>query len=296
MHTHTATVTASHRRPLLLAFSLTFGYMVAEFVVGFWTGSLALLSDAAHMGTDVLGLGMALGALGLASRPPTPHRTFGLNRLEVLAAFVNALVLLGVAGFVLLEAIQRFAAPPEIPGIPLIATAVVGLGINLISMRLLAAGEGESLNVRGAYLEVLSDAVGSFGVIVSAVIILATGWGYADPIMGVAIGLFILPRTWHLLRQALTVLIEAAPKRINMLALKSDIASVPGVSGVHDLHVWTITSGQDAASAHVELAPGSDTTTVLRAIRDLLNERHGIGHVTIQCEPSGFAGSEQGIC
>ncbi|MDO4783593.1 MAG: cation diffusion facilitator family transporter [Propionibacteriaceae bacterium] len=296
MHHPGHTSGGAHRKPLLIAFALTASYMVVEFAVGFWTGSLALISDAAHMGTDVLGLGVALIAITLAARPRTPQRTFGFNRLEVLAAVFNALLLFGVAIFVLIEAARRFTDPPEIPGVPLLVTAVLGLVINLISMRLLSAGQGESLNVRGAYLEVLADAIGSIGVIVSAIIMTTTGWMLADPIMGVALGLFILPRTWRLLRQALSILIEAAPDHVNVSAAEADILAVPGVAGVHDLHVWTITSGQDAATAHVTLADGADSLDVLAKIRTVLSERHNIEHVTVQCEPVGFEAAERGVC
>ncbi|MDO4717152.1 MAG: cation diffusion facilitator family transporter [Propionibacteriaceae bacterium] len=293
-HGHTSA--QLHRKPLLIAFGLTASYMVVEFVVGFWTGSLALISDAAHMGTDVLSLGVALVAITLAARPRTPQRTFGFNRLEVLAAVTNALLLFGVALFVLIEAARRLTTPPDIPGVPLIVTAFIGLIINLISMRLLTAGQGESLNVRGAYLEVLADAIGSVGVIVSAAIMVTTGWMYADPIMGVALGLFILPRTWRLLRQALSILIEAAPDHVDVVAAEADILAVSGVEGVHDLHVWTITSGQDAATAHVTLAAEADSMEVLAQIRAVLSERHNIDHVTVQCEPAGFEAAERGIC
>lgn len=280
----------------MLAFVLTASYMVVEFAVGLWTNSLALISDAAHMGTDVLGLGMALAAITLAARPRTPRRTFGLRRLEVLAALANGVLLFAVAGFVIVEAVRRFAEPPEIPGVPLIVTAVIGLVVNLVSMRLLVAGQGESLNVRGAYLEVMADMIGSIGVIVSAVIILTTGWGYADPIMGVAIGLFILPRTWRLMRRALAILIEAAPEGVDVGAVETDLLAVAGVAEVHDLHVWTITSGEDAASAHLTLRPDAAATDVLRGVRRVLHERHGIDHITMQCEPADFAATERGLC
>ncbi len=200
-HSHTSATSAAgrHRKPLFIAFAITAAYMVVEFVVGFSVNSLALISDAAHMGTDVLGLGMALATITLATRPSTSQRTYGFYRLEVLAALANGILLFSVAGYVLFEAIQRFSDPPEVPGIPLMIVAVIGLIVNFISFRLLMAGSKESLNLKGAYLEVLGDLLGSVGVIVTAIVLVTTGWPYADPIIGVGIGLFILPRTWKLM-------------------------------------------------------------------------------------------------
>lgn len=289
-HSHPTAASAGgrHRRPLVIAFALTATYMVVEFVVGFSINSLALISDAAHMGTDVLGLGMALAAITLASRPKTSQRTYGLYRLEVLAALANGILLFGVAGYVLYEAIQRFNEPPEIPGLPLLLTASIGLVINLISFRLLMAGSKESLNVKGAYLEVLGDLLGSVGVIVAAIILFTTGWSYADPIIGVGIGLFILPRTFKLTRQAVRILLEVAPPEIDMDAVRADVLSVEGVEQIHDLHVWTITSGMESASGHIVLKDGADYGTVLDQVLAVLRDKHHIEHATIQCEPRAF--------
>jgi len=272
----------------VIAFALTATYMVVEFVVGFSINSLALISDAAHMGTDVLGLGMALAAITLANRPKTSQRTYGLYRLEVLAALANGILLFGVAGYVIYEAIQRFNEPPEIPGLPLLLTASIGLVINLISFRLLMAGSKESLNVKGAYLEVLGDLLGSVGVIVAAIILFTTGWSYADPIIGVGIGLFILPRTFKLTRQAVRILLEVAPPEIDMDAVRADVLSVAGVEQIHDLHVWTITSGMESASGHIVLKDRADYGTVLDQVLAVLRDKHHIEHATIQCEPRAF--------
>lgn len=290
-HGHGSTVSAGgrHRKPLLIAFALTATYMVVELVAGIMLGSLALLSDAAHMGTDVLGLGMALAAITLASRPASAQRTFGAYRLEVLAALANGLLLFGVAGYVLYEAVQRFSEPAEVPGLPLLAVAVVGLIVNLISFRLLTAGSRESLNLRGAYLEVLADMLGSVGVIVAAVVIYTTGWSYADPIIGAAIGLFILPRTWTLTKGALRILMQAAPPHIDVQQVRRAILELPGVVGVHDLHVWTLTSGVDNASGHVVVAGDVDYHAVLERASALLLEDFGITRTAIQCEPVGHA-------
>ncbi len=289
-HAHPSAVSAGgrHRRPLIIAFALTATYMVVEFVVGFSVSSLALISDAAHMGTDVLGLGMALAAITLASRPATSQRTYGLYRLEVLAALANGILLFAVAGYVLFEAVKRFSEPPDVPGLPLLLTASIGLVINLICFRLLMAGSKESLNIKGAYLEVLADLLGSVGVILAAIIILSTGWAYADPIIGVGIGLSILPRTFKLSRQALRILLEVAPPDVDMDAVSADVLAIPGVVGIHDLHVWTITSGMESASGHIVLANGADYPTVLDAVLTVLRESHHIDHATIQCEPLGF--------
>ena len=262
--------------------------MLVEFIVGFAVNSLALISDAAHMGTDVLGLGMALAAITLANRPATTQRTYGLYRLEVLAALANGVLLFAVAGYVLFEAVQRFSEPPEIPGVPLLIVSTIGLVINLISFRLLMAGSKESLNVKGAYLEVLADLLGSVGVIVAAIVLLTTGWAYADPIIGVGIGLFILPRTWKLTRQALRILLEVAPPDIDMDELRAAVLAVDGVVEVHDLHVWTITSGMESASGHVVIAADRDYQSVLDSVLTVLRDRYHIEHATIQCEPSAF--------
>ena len=287
-HAHPTALTAGarHRRRLLIAFALTAVYMLVELIAGLITGSLALLSDAAHMGTDVLGLGMALAAITLAGRPATSQRTFGVYRLEVLAALANGLLLFGVAGYVLYEAFQRFSAPPEVPGLSLLLVATVGLVVNLISFRLLMAGARESLNVKGAYLEVFIDMLGSVGVIIGALVIYTTGWRYADPLIGAAIGLFILPRTWKLTRQALRILMEVAPPGLDVEEVRSRIMALPGVADVHDLHIWTVTSGLETATGHVVIDDVSDLHPVLDRVTDLLAREYQVTHATIQCEPA----------
>lgn len=285
-HSHASALTAGgrHRKPLIIAFFLTAFYMLVEFVVGFAIDSLALLSDAAHMGTDVLGLGMALAAITLAARKTTSQRTFGLYRLEVLAALANGVLLFAVAGYVLYEAVQRFNNPPDVPGTPLLVVALVGLVVNLISFRLLMAGSKESINLKGAYLEVLADMLGSVGVIVAAIVIYTTGWAYADPIIGVGIGLFILPRTWALTRQALRILLEVAPPGLSVDAVRDELLQLPGVIDIHDLHVWTITSGLDSATGHVLIDRANDSQEVLEAVVSCLQTRFNITHTTMQCE------------
>ncbi|HEY3471930.1 MAG TPA: cation diffusion facilitator family transporter [Amycolatopsis sp.] len=287
-HGHTsAPASASGRyvRSLAVALGIGAGFMVLEFVVGFATGSLALISDAAHMFTDVLGVGMALVAIVLARRTgPTVSRTFGLYRAEVLAALANAVLLFGVAGYVLVEAIGRIGDPPAVPGLPVLLAATAGLVANIVSFAVLRSGAKESLNVRGAYLEVLADLIGSVGVLVSGALTLLTGWRYADPIIGVAIGLFVLPRTWTLARRALRILFQHAPKSVDVGAINAELAALPGVADVHDLHVWTLTSGMEVASAHLTLAPPAKQSDVLTEAQNLLASRYAIEHATLQVE------------
>lgn len=278
-----------HRRPLTVAFGLTFAYMLAEIAGGLLTGSLALLSDAAHMGTDALGLGMALAAVYLAQRAPAARQTYGTYRLEVLASLANAVLLIGVAVYILFEAYRRFVEPPEVLGLPMLLVAVGGLIVNLVSFRLLRAGSTESLNVKGAYLEVLSDLLGSFGVILAAAVIAITGWPYADPVIAAGIGLFILPRTFKLGAEAVRILMEAAPAGFDVDGTRRKMMTIDGVTDVHDLHVWTLTAGIEAASGHVVVAEGADPARVLTAVIKLLETDHNVAHSTIQCEPAGFS-------
>lgn len=289
-HSHASAVSAGgkHKKPLFLAFLLTAAFMLVEAVTGVLTNSLALLSDAGHMLTDVLGLGMALAAIQFASSRRSRSHTYGLYRLEILASLANAVLLFAVAAYVLFEAIRRFSEPPDIPGAPLLIVAVIGLAVNLAAFQLLRQGSKESLNVRGAFLEVLADALGSVGVIVAGAVVLLTGWPYADPIIGAAIGLFILPRAWRLGREALRILLEIAPPGIDVAALEGRLAALPGVADVHDLHVWTLTSGLEAASGHITLRDESDLRRVLEAATEMLEHEFNINHVTLQCEPAGL--------
>ncbi|WP_328603964.1 cation diffusion facilitator family transporter [Amycolatopsis sp. NBC_00345] len=272
-------------RALLISLAIGAGFMVLEFVVGFATGSLALISDAAHMFTDVLGVGMALTAILLARRSgPTFSRTFGMYRAEVLAALANAVLLFGVAGYVLVEAIGRISDPPAVAGLPVMLAAGAGLVANIVSFLLLRSGAKESLNVRGAYLEVLADLIGSVGVLLSGAITLTTGWRYADPIIGVAIGLFVLPRTWTLARRALRILFQHAPTGVDVGEISTELAALPGVEDVHDLHVWTLTSGMEVASAHLTIKGEAEQSAVLTEAQDLLSARYSIKHATLQVE------------
>jgi cobalt-zinc-cadmium efflux system protein len=282
-----------HRKPLAYALGLTLAYMVAEVVGGLITGSLALLADAAHMLTDAGGLALALLAVRFAERPATPQKTYGYLRAEILSALANAVVLLVVSIYILYEAYQRIISPPDILSGPMLAVAMVGLLVNLVSMRLLAAGASESLNVKGAYFEVLSDMLGSLGVIAAALIVMATGWTRADPIIAAAIGLFIVPRTWILLKQVTHILLEGTPPQVDMELLARKLTAIPGVQAVHDLHVWTITSGLDSMSAHLVVADMTQAQRILRDARALLANEFKIDHVTIQVEDEALRANER---
>ncbi|RKN51240.1 cation diffusion facilitator family transporter [Micromonospora endolithica] len=282
-----------HRGRLWAAFVLLAMFMVVEAVAAWVTGSLALLSDAGHMFTDVLGIGMALAAITAASRASRDgQRTFGLYRAEVLAALANAVLLFGVAIYVLVEAVRRFTAPPEVLAGPMFAVAVAGLVANIVAFLLLRSGSQESLNVRGAYLEVLGDLFTSVGVIVAAAVIAVTDWWYADPIIAVAVGLFILPRTYQLGRAAVRVLVQAAPPHLDVATVRDALRGVDGVADVHDLHVWTLTSGMEVASAHLVLDREADLAAVLASSRRLLHDRFAIEHATLQAEPR----DADGVC
>lgn len=287
-----ATAAGRHRNRLAWALGLTLAYMAAEVIGGLITGSLALLADAAHMLTDAGGLALALAAIRFAERPTTPQKTYGYLRFEILSALLNAVVLLLLTVYILYEAYRRFLHPPEILSGPMLAVAVVGLLVNFASMRLLAAGSSESLNVQGAYFEVLSDMLGSLGVIVAALVVMWTGWTYADPLIGAGIGLFIVPRTWRLLKQAVHILLEGTPPEIDIGLLETELRAIPGVREVHDLHVWTITSGLDAMSGHLVVDDMSESRRVLGAARAAMKERFNLDHVTIQIEDAELRGSE----
>ena len=288
-----------HRGRLAIAFGLTFGFFFVQAVTGVIANSLALLSDAAHMFTDVIGLGMALAAIQLASRfaangsSRSSSHTFGLYRLEILAAFVNALLLFGVAIWVLYEAAQRVFDEPEVLGVPMLIVAIIGLAINIVAFLLLREGSKESLNVEGAYLEVLADMLGSVGVIIAAVLLQWFGWTWIDPVIGAAIGLWILPRTYRLGSRAVRILLQAAPEHVDVNTLVTDLESIEGVVDVHDVHVWTLTSEMDAASAHLVINADTDSHHVRDCARELVASRHGIDHGTFQVEPNTHDGCDE---
>ena len=282
-HSHDHAAGASSRM-LAIALGLTTTFLVVELVGSYIFNSLALLSDAAHMFTDAAALAIALAAVRIGQRPADEARTFGYRRFEILAAAFNALLLFAVAGYVLWEGIGRFFTPSEVESTGMLAVAVVGLIVNIVAMRLLSAGKEQSLNIKGAYLEVWADMLGSVGVIAGAVIIMLTGWQWVDPVVAIGIGLWVLPRTWALLKDTTQILLEGVPRGLRLREVRDAIAGTAGVAGVHDLHVWSVTSDDVSASAHVELAPGEEAETVRLAVAATLLDRFEIEHVTIQIE------------
>jgi cobalt-zinc-cadmium efflux system protein len=269
--------------------ALLVGFMVVEVVAGVLTRSLALISDAAHMATDALGVGMALAAVMSARKGAQGSRTYGLYRLEILAALANTLLLFGVAVYIVWEAINRWDNPPEILSGPMLGVAVVGLGINVIGWRLLDV-EGKSLNVSAARLEIFADLLGSIGVIVAALVVQFTGWLQADPLIAIALGLFVLPRGYRLGREAVRILVQAAPPHLDIETIRRSLGSLPGVIDIHDLHVWTLTSGMEVASAHLMIGNDRDPHDTLDGARDLLVQEFRIAHATLQVEPEAHTG------
>lgn len=271
-------------RRLTIALALTSSFLVAEVVGGIVYGSLALLSDAAHMFTDVVALAIALAAVRIGAWAADDKRTFGYRRFEVLAAAFNAVLLFGVAFYILVEGVKRIFEPEGVQSTAMLVVAVLGLAVNLISMRVLAGGKGSSLNVKGAYLEVWADMLGSLCVIAGALTIWLTGWVWVDPVIAIAIGFWVLPRTWVLLCDTMRILLEGAPAGLKLAGLRQALATMPGVAGVHDLHVWISGADEPSASVHVELAPGADAEQVRRALAEQLRRDYSVHHVTIQTE------------
>lgn len=280
-----ASAGAKHNRSLKIVFGVTASYLIIEVVVGFISNSLALLSDAAHMLTDVGGQALALFAIWMTSKPRNNRKTYGYYRTEIFSALINALVLIFISGFILYEAWRRFKEPPAVAGIPMLLVAVCGLIINLIAMKILRAGSKESINIKGAFLEVVSDMLSSVAVIIAGIIILATGWLYIDPIMSALIGLFILPRTYNLLKESVDILLEGVPKDVDFAAVEKFITEKPGVLSVHDLHIWTLTSGINALSGHIIMSAEtklSEISQVTSSIKNDLVTTFKITHTTIE--------------
>ena len=308
---HTSLVTGHHhaaggeemsavemRRRLVYALALSASVLVVSIIGGLVSGSLALLADAGHMLTDVTGLLISLIALTLAARPATLQRTFGLQRLEILAAAANSLLLFLVAGLIAYEAWQRWQEPSSIDGPLMLAFAVVGLVANLIGMQLLRAGSKQSLNLKGAYLEMLGDLLGSVAVIVAALGIWLTGWDRIDPLASVAVVLMILPRAWLLLKETLDILLETTPRALDLSEVREHLLGQPDVVDVHDMHAWTITSGKEVMSAHVVVRlqePACDTGLVLADLQSCLVGHFNIAHSTLQIEPEGFVHPPSGV-
>ncbi len=300
-HSHgpSASAGGAHRSRLLVVLGLTSTVLVAE-VAGAWlTGSLALLADAGHMFTDVAGIILAVLAVTFAAKPATQKRTFGYYRLEILAAVVNAVLLFGVAVFILIEAWRRWQDPPEVEGGLMMVFAAVGLVANIIGLSILRSGSKESLNVKGAYLEVLGDTLGSLAVIAAAIVLATTGWLRADAAASVLVALMILPRTWTLLREAVDVLLQATPEGMDLAKVRQHIVDTPGVIDAHDLHAWTLTSGMPVLSVHVvvadEVLANGTGGEVLDALGGCLHEHFDVDHCTFQLEPSEHGGHERDL-
>ena len=296
-HSHGVTATGRHRQTLIAVLALTTLVAVGEVIGAVITGSLVLFADAAHMAADAAGLGLSLFAAFAAARPPTERRTFGYARAEILAAMANAVLLLAMAGFILYEAIQRLVSPEAVGSGLLIVFGVIALAANAVSLLLLRQGQAESLNLRGAFLEVASDTLGAAAVIVTGVIIATTGFTRADPIASLAVGLLILPRTWRLLRETVDVLLEASPRGMDLNEVRRHMTTLNGVRDVHELHAWTITSGLPVLSAHVVVDPeffdDGRCFSMLDRLQDCLRGHFDVEHSTFQLEPAGHADHER---
>ncbi|MBA2631696.1 MAG: cation transporter [Chloroflexi bacterium] len=293
-HSHGHSAANAGRSRLLIVLALVVAFLVVEIIGSVLTNSLALLADAGHMLTDAVGVGLALLAIHFAARPATANKSFGYYRLEILAAVGNAVLLFGVAAYILFEAYQRFGQPPEVQGIPMLAVAAVGLVVNLVSVRLLSAGAQTSLNMRGAYLEVLGDLLGSVAVLIAGLIILTTGWTLADPIASVLIALLILPRTWSLLREAIDVLLQATPKGVDLAEVRAHLLRGEGIVDALDLHAWTLTCGMHVVSAHVVIEPTANAAEVLDEVCRCLSDDFDMEHSTIQLETTDRRRLEEG--
>lgn len=284
------------RRRLVWALALAASYMVAEVVGGLLTGSLALLADAGHMLSDVAALALSLFALWLAQRPATDARTFGWHRVEILAALVNGTALVAIALVVVIEAVGRMGAPPPVAAGPMLAVASGGLAVNLAALAILHGGREGSLNLRGAWLHVLSDALGSVAAMAAATGLWVFGWRWADPLASIAIAILVAGSAWQLLRETMEVLLEASPRHIDVAEVRDALMAAPGVASVHDLHVWTITSGLVSLSCHVQSLEQVKDAELLADLQLLLRRRFGIDHATIQLEPEHFEEEHLRVC
>jgi cobalt-zinc-cadmium efflux system protein len=280
-HDHSA---GANTRSLTIALALTGSFLIAELVGAWWFNSLALLSDAAHMFTDTAALAIALAAIKIGQRPADKQRTYGYRRFEILAAAFNAVLLFVVAGYVLYEGVLRFLTPEPVQSLGMLMVACIGLLVNLIAMRVLVGGKDDSLNIKGAYLEVWADMLGSLGVIAAAITIYFTNWSWIDPLVAIGIGLWVVPRTWVLLRDTTHILLQGVPRGMDLDAIRSAIAGVPGAANVHDLHVWSVAGDDVSLTAHIGIAANHDQTAVRQAIAAMLEDRFKIHHSTLQTE------------
>ncbi|MEX2112006.1 MAG: cation diffusion facilitator family transporter [Pirellulales bacterium] len=287
-HAHgNPTVRAQNRVRLAWTLALTLLYMLAEIVGGYASGSLALLADAGHMFSDAAALGLSLFAAWISARPPTAKLSYGYYRAEILAALANGATLVAIAILIVIEAIHRLSAPQPVAGLLMLGIASGGLVINIVGLAILNGGKGENLNMHGAWLHLLTDALGSVAALVAGGLIWLAGWYWVDPVASILIALLVTYSSWNLLKQAIAILMESTPAHLDVDRVRSAMAETPGARGVHDLHIWTITSGMVSLSAHVVLANGHDPSVTLEALSKALHDRFGIDHVTIQIEPDG---------
>jgi cobalt-zinc-cadmium efflux system protein len=294
-HAHHHHAGAQNVRRLTFALVLAALYMVAEAAGGYLAHSLALLADAGHMLSDVAALGLSLFAMRIALKPATPRRTYGFYRTEILAAAANAATLIAISIWIFVEAYHRFQHPGPVGGMVMVVISLGGLAVNLLAMRILHGGREHSLNVQGVWLHFMTDALGCVGGMVGGGLVWAFGWNWADPLISVLIGLLVIYSSWALLRESVGVLLEGTPPHIDVTQVREAMLEVEGVRDVHDLHVWTITSGMEAMSGHVVLAAEEDVHTrgtVLAELQTELHRRFGLHHLTIQIEPPGFASAD----
>lgn len=278
---------AQNRVRLAWTLALTLVYMFAEIVGGYLSGSLALLADAGHMFSDAAALALSFFAIWIAARPPTPQLSYGYYRAEILAALANGATLIAISIMIFIEAVHRFSEPQEVAGPLMLSIAAGGLAINIAGLVILHGGRSESLNMHGAWLHLLTDALGSVATLLAGGLIWLRGWTWVDPAASILIGLLVIYSSWNLLKQAIAILMESTPAHLNVDEVRSAMAGVSGAGEVHDLHIWTITSGMVSLSAHVVLTAGSDPVELLNGLRETLHERFGIDHMTIQIEPDG---------
>jgi cobalt-zinc-cadmium efflux system protein len=284
---HSHGVRAQNRARLAWTLALTLLYMFAEIVGGYLSGSLALLADAGHMFSDAAALALSFFAIWISARPPTPQLSYGYYRAEILAALANGATLIAISIMIFIEAVHRFSEPQEVAGPLMLSIAAGGLAINIAGLIILHGGRSESLNLHGAWLHLLTDALGSVATLLAGGLIWLRGWTWVDPAASILIGLLVIYSSWNLLKQAIAILMESTPAHLDVDEVRSAMAGVPGAGEVHDLHIWTITSGMISLSAHVVLAEGSDSAALLDGLRETLHDRFGIDHMTIQIEPDG---------
>lgn len=290
---HREHATADNRRRLLVVLLLNLGYLIAEVIGGVVTNSLALLSDAGHMLTDVAALALALVALWFTTRPADPRRSYGYHRVEILAALFNGMTLLAITLFIVFEAVRRLEHPPAVEGLGLLIIAAGGLVVNLLGAYLLQHGHAHSLNIRAAFYHLLADALGSLGAVLAGVFVIAFGWTIADPILAIGIAILIVVSSVGLVGEAVNVLLEAVPKHVDVEQVRAVLLALPGVIGVHDLHVWTLTTGMYALSCHVVVACEDFACVKLETIRNLLHDQFDIPHMTVQLETKELAEEEE---